>query len=194
MYTILLGALLSAGLPTALAGELVVESSASIELHLDGMLLARLYQAGAVSFHDIPAGPHTLSARTHNQAFQLDVTIGDTPQRVLATTTGLQLLGATTPAPAGLASLELRLGGKVGARVRLGERWYTLSPETPLILPELPSQVLPMELRSADGTAIWARGELDLRAGDSLVLVISEGQAPLVIGREGSWRPGTSRP
>ncbi len=51
-----------------------------------------------------------------------------------------------------------------------------------------------LEVRSADNLTIWARGELMLSAGQSIVINLDAGRPLDVQGTAGAWRPAGQAP
>jgi hypothetical protein len=70
-----------------------------------------------------------------------------------------------------------------------GQR-IVLVPGHPVELTDLKAGSTTLEIRSSDGSLIWARGALELIDGDDLVLVFPEGRPIEVFGRIEAWVPG----
>lgn len=176
------------------AAELEVEADVPIELVIDGQVSARIYAPARVTLRQLNPGEHDLIVFRGGKGTPLKVTLpAEGRARLLVGKEALEVLDDAPAEPsseATTASVEVRLSdGLDAALLTLGDQRIKLRSGAPAVLPALPPGEHRVEVRSADGTAIWARGELELQGGDELVIVISEGRAPEVFGSDRAWRP-----
>lgn len=172
-------------------GDLVVDAKVPVEILVEGMKLGQLYFPGEVRYR-IVAGHHLVRLYTNGQPTDLPIDLAAGQRtRVLVGRTGITVSNEAIPAaPAGPARIELRFVGTGQALVRLGSTPHALQPGHDLTL-ELPSGAYPLSVRSADGTVIWASGQLDVSAGDAVVVQVGEGRMPEVSG-PGAFHAGGS--
>jgi len=178
----------------AQAGRLVVESHVPVEIHVDQIPLVRLYTAGQASVV-VPQGEHTLSV--YRGASPEVLVAGFPAQGDVTLLVGPSSLSLIDPivAPPHQATeapvVELRAPSGPGATIIVGSKRLVLVAGQPVTLAGLEPGTLPLEVRSVDGSVIWARGELELAAGDHIVLVVPEGRPLEVFGRPEAWVPGS---
>jgi len=189
----MLGICLAFGLSTvAHAGELVIDTQVPVEVFVDDLPQVRLYHAGQARI-EVSAGRHRLSVYrgAEPEVLLADfVEEGDVVLYVGATTLSLGTSAPPPPTPPGPASVEFRAPPGPGAQVHVGGERRLLTAQAPQVLEGLEPGTLELEVRSADGAFVWARGELELVSGDALVVVLPEGRPPEVFGRPDAWHPG----
>ncbi len=184
-------------LAPAQAGELAIETRVPVEVHVDQLPVARLYGPGT-AIVPLPAGEHTLAVYRGGVPERLVARADEAGTvRLLVGPSTLSLLDAPAEATEATAieaappSLQLRAPAGPGAIVLLGGERLTLVPGEPLTITGLEAGSTALEIRSVDGSVIWARGELELVDGDDLVLVVPEGRPLEVFGRASAWVPGS---
>lgn len=174
---------------TASAADLRVEGEIPFQLSLNGAPAAKLYGAGELTLRGLPAGEARVRV-DHGDGKIAESTLTLSDDR--ATLLIVSAVGVFfTDAPAvvadetrrGPGEVELRLAGTVNAEVKLGDRWHTVTPDAPLLVKDLPPGRYPLEVRSANRSVIWSRGDLDVGPQDHLVVVLAEGRALRVFGR-----------
>lgn len=173
----------------ALAGDLVIQVTVPAEVHMDGKIIAELFEESELR---VPAdiGAHRLVVYRNGDPQPLDVTI----KKGLDTTLTVGRTGITTGqalerlAPVdGTVSVEFRVDDVEGALLVLGDERHRLAPGT-VFHAELKGGETPMSVRSADGTVVWATGSLDLRHGP-VIVQINPGRLPEVPSMGGSFQP-----
>lgn len=171
--------------------DLVVDAKVPVEILVEGMKLGQLFFPGEVRYR-IVAGHHLVRLYTNGQPTDLAIDlVAGQRARVLVGRTGITVSNEAVAAPPpGPARVELRFVGAGQAQVRLGSTPHALQPGHDLTL-ELPSGAYPLSVRSGDGTVIWASGQLDVSAGDAVVVQVGEGRMPEVSG-PGAFHAGGS--
>lgn len=167
--------------PTAQQGTVVVDARLAAEISDGGQKLAQLYVPGIYTV-TLPAGHRSLYVWIGGVPTEVpvDVPVGGTVRVVVGrngTTTSME---APREAIAGMVHLELH-AVDAPIQVRLGNQREVIRAGEQVAL-DLPSGSLPFTVRSPDGTAIWANGTLDLRVGEPVIVVMSEGRLPEVSG------------
>ncbi|MCB9759590.1 MAG: hypothetical protein H6739_07090 [Alphaproteobacteria bacterium] len=177
----------------ALATEVVIETAIPVRVALDDRVVARLLVPSTLSLPAVTPGPHVMIVDRAGVPERHDIDVPEDGRlRVIVSRGDLVVLAAPLPAaPDGVTtgSVELRISNGPAASVRLDGEPHALSADGPLRLADLPAGNHVLEVRSADRTSVWARGELEVRAGDELVLILSEGRAPECFGRPDAWHP-----
>jgi hypothetical protein len=177
---------------TAHAGTVVVQTTVATEVSLDGLPVVRTYGPGTVSLPDIPAGDQRFTVFRDGHGLPVTVAVPETGRVRLMV--GQQEITTDTPPPPAASEgpppvLELR--GKAGQRFSVildGERLAVLGPDRPLRLESVAAGAHTVEFRSPDNLTIWARGSLELRAGDDVALSIAEGRPVEAFGRTDAWQ------
>ena len=80
------------------------------------------------------------------------------------------------------------IGGQTFSIILGGKTRTTITEDT--IIDHWGPGIHPLEVRSADNLTIWARGELELTAGQSLVINLEAGRPLDVQGAAGAWHSG----
>lgn len=194
MLTLLMTAALAAETqPAPAPGTLHVDAKVPAEILVDGVKLGQLWFPGKASFL-VESGQHRLRVYTNGQPSDYDLSVEpeDTTWVVIGRTgiTLDSLAGAPEAEPddGALVPVEFRaMSG--GAQVRLGDQRLTLSSGERLGL-ELDPGNHALSVRSADGTAVWATGTLEVGRGDRMIVQVSEGRLPEVSGA-GRFHPGS---
>ncbi len=179
-----------AGAPEPEPGLLAIDARLPAEVLVDGRPIAEIYVASRVEI-EVPAGPHALKIYTNGTPEQLDVVVpSGEALRVVVGRTGLSV-SAERPEPAGTApvAVQFRMTDPTGARVYLDERRLRLPSGGQLDLDLDPGDHR-LALRSEDGTVVWASGTLFVEGPDPLVIQVSEGRMPEIVG-QGAFASGT---
>jgi hypothetical protein len=174
--------------PWALAGEIVVEAEIPVEVILRGEPAAQIYRSGTVI---LPAetGDHDLTLFVGGRPQKLVVSVPpDGRAHVIVGRTGITTRASLHAAPAASAPVEVRVTGTESLRLTLAGARIRLGPGEQRSV-DLAAGLHPLELRSADGTVVFASGELDVLGTGPVVIHLSEGRAPEVVGSTGAWRP-----
>jgi hypothetical protein len=101
----------------------------------------------------------------------------------------------TPPAPAPDPSPVVQLKASPGQRFSVildGSPVGVVGPGTPMVLSDLAPGRHTAEFRTEDNLIIWARGILELKPTEELILTLSEGRPVMATGRTGAWRPATT--
>lgn len=176
-------------LSAALAGEVVVHAEVPAEVAVDGQPTAQLFRAGRLHL-DVPDGERRVTVLVGGTPTHLRLQVdAAAATHVVVGRTGISTRREIRVDPeAGPAIVELRAVGREGLTVILGDRRIRLAPGDQQVL-ELPAGRHPAQLRSGDGLAIYATGLLDVQGPGPIVVQVSEGRAPEVVGVGGAWRP-----
>lgn len=169
----------------------IVDAKVPVELVLEGNKLGQMYVPSELRFELAP-GPHVLKVYVGGVAndVPLQLVEGDVV-RVLVGRAGITTSAApATAVAAGPQVVEFRLVGPTDAKVRLDKLSQPLHAGRSWTI-ELPPGQHSLSLRSSDGTAIWATGELVVHGGGPVVVVVTEGRLPEVSG-PASFRPAGS--
>ncbi len=173
----------------ALAGEVVLHAEVPAEIAVDGQPTAQLFRAGRLHL-DVPDGERRITVLVGGSPTHLRLQVdGVAATHVVVGRTGISTRREVRVDPeAGPATVELRAVGREGLTVILGDRRIRLAPGDQQVL-ELPAGRHTAQLRSGDGLAIYATGLLDIQGPGPIVVQVSEGRAPEVVGVGGAWRP-----
>lgn len=173
----------------ASAAELWVDVRVPGRVLVNGEVVAILARPAELRVR-LPAGTHELMGSFADRQISTTVELKEgQPSRVLLGRTGASVLHDATPeAGEGPAKLQMRVADGATLRVYLGDARHRVGPmEAPLV--ELESGTHKVEVRSEDGTAVYARGRLVVPAGAEVILQIVEGGLPEVSGRGARFIP-----
>jgi len=189
----LLAALLSTSLVprSASAGTVRVETAVATEVRLAGVPVVKTYGPGTVSLPDVSPGLHAFEVFRYGKSRSIQIEVPATGTvRLLV---GEDSLTTDTPPPPETADAPVvHLSAAPGQRFSVivnSKRVALLHDDRPILLEGLVPGPHSLEVRSIDNLTVWARGTLDLQAGDDLRLTIAEGRLPEVFGRAEAWRP-----
>lgn len=173
----------------ALAGELVVHAEVPVEVAVDGHTLVQVFRDGRVHL-PVTNGERRVTLLINGSATRLRLQFGEEhATHVMVGRTGITTRKlAQEPAPEGVLDVELRAVGLEGVSLRVAGQTYQLSPGDQQHL-ELGSGRHSVQLRSSSGQVIYASGQLEIDGGGPIVVQVSEGRAPEVIGAGARWRP-----
>jgi hypothetical protein len=171
----------------ALGGDLVVHAEVPAEIFVDGEPYAQLYRAGVVTLR-IADGDRRVNVMVSGNTHPLTVKIAPRQTHVIVVgrtgiTTSVEDLAIPEEGP---ATVEIRVVGNERLRLHIGEERYSLNPGDRQTI-TLPPGRHRTQLRSGNGTAIFATGELVVRRGGDLIIQITDGRGPEVIGDAGAW-------
>lgn len=169
-------------------GTLVIEAAVPVEVAVDGRPTVQMFRPSTVHIPTrVGSRKVTLFLNGRPNALLIDVPDAGTAQIVVGKT-GITTRSAPPPDAAANAPVELRVVGDEGLRLVLDEQRYRLSPGQTQAL-ELTRGDHTIEVRSGDGLALYARGDLLVHGTGPVVVQLSAGRAPEVVGRTGSWQP-----
>ena len=179
---------------TAWAGSVSLDTDAALSVERAGVTIARAAGPGVLNLGDFPPGETQLRLHRDNLS-PLDATFvvpsagplvlrlqGDT------LTTGTEAL-TTQDAPPPLVIFR-PLNGQQFSVIVDGKTRTPVTEET--IFDHWRPGVHALEVRSADNLTVWARGELKLTAGQSVVISLEAGRPLDVQGSGGVWRSSGS--
>jgi hypothetical protein len=173
----------------ALAGELIVDAKVPVEVHVDAVVVAQLFYPSQVKL-DAKTGKRTVKLMINGKA---NTVLVDVPAEGAAHIS-VGRSGVTVDAPETAADatptvpVEFRVIGNEPLVVQLGTSRHPVDGGGRLAL-DLDTGLHQMVVRSTDGTAIWARGKLDLLGTGPVVVHVSEGRMPEITGDTGTFRP-----
>lgn len=191
---VLAGALV-AGSGVGWAGTVNIETEVPIEVTMKGMPVAKSYSAGTVSLESVEPGQHELQVWRQGKAAAVVVEVPETGAvRLLVGADSLSVVGedgtALAAGPAPKLTVQVDEAGQRFFLVIDGEPAGLVLAGTPLELGTLAAGPHAIEVRSEDRLTVWARGTLELRAGDAIVMKLHHGRMPEVFGRAGAWKGG----
>ena len=178
--------------PTAAAaGTVHFETDTAAEVRHRGTTIARASGPGALLLGDFPDGAAALEIRPEGkpiQRFELSVN-GDEP-------TTLRLHRGQLSANNQRLQLDELPSPNLGFRSADGEDFTVIVNGTDahalsgtLMLDSLPPGRHRVEVRSADRLIVWARGTVDLMAGETVILGIASGRMVVADGLSSAWTP-----
>lgn len=175
-------------LPAAQAGELLIEAEAAAEVQVGTTLLARTWGPARLRVVELDPGVAQLRVLRGDRTDLLDVEIPNEGAAVLRVAAqGL----STEPTEEEGSWPVLELRASVGQRFGVvldGNRLGVIGHAHPVRVEGISPGQHHLELRTDDLTVVWARGDLELKEDDLLVVTGIEGYAPLVSGRDGAFR------
>ncbi|MBN2799338.1 MAG: hypothetical protein JXX28_09350 [Deltaproteobacteria bacterium] len=165
-------------------GELRVTARVPAELRIDGLPVLQAFQPLDATV-EVPPGPHRAEVLTHGAPQPLDFSVVEgVPTLLVIGRIGLSaevLYDRVAPAAVPQVQVSIRHQGDEGVMVLLDGERLAVSGGRQLSLVR-PAGTHNLEIRSADGTLIWARGELMLEGAEAVVLQVSAGKVPEVAG------------
>lgn len=171
-------------------GELVVQAEVPIEVAVDGRPVAQIFMPSSVHI-PVRVGSRKVTVMVNGNPTKLVLDVPDSGNaHVIVGRTGITTRTDAAAPAATEARVDLRVVGKEGIRVTIDGQRFRLSPGQQQAL-ELTSGDHAFELRSSDGTAIFAVGDLMVHGSGDVVVQLSAGRAPEVIGQTGSWQPSS---
>ncbi len=178
MWPLLLG--------SAFAAELIVDAQIPTELAINGLPIAQIFVPSRISV-DRPAGlaEITLFVDGKPQFFSVEIK-NDKPTWFVVGKTGITVSQPEATAATGPAKAEFRVSGTGTVQLRLGDAVYRLAPGDSKSI-ELEPGEHPMSLRDSKGTAIWARGMLNIQPGGVMIVQLADGRLPEVVGSGGAF-------
>ncbi len=177
--------------PAAEAGTVIFDTDTEATVEHGNATIARASGPGVIVLGDFAEGSTRMVLTPANRPsirFSFDVpetqtvTVSLRDGRVSSTEAELVLEGLPEPL-LGFRSAD----GEAFAVVLNGNDVHTL--RTDLMIENLTPGRHAVEIRSADRLTIWARGTVDLMAGETVVLGISSGRMVVADGLSTAWRP-----
>lgn len=166
--------------PAAL-GTVVVDTRVPVELRLDRDKVATLLVPSVLHLGPLAAGSHELTVLRAGASETVEVEVLPAGRAdVLVTVDGVVITSAGPVEPASASAIRL-LSPSGGALVWVDGRRWRLEPGQVVHVGSFTAGV-PVEVRSADGSVVWARGTLVPGASPELTLVVAEGRVPSVVG------------
>lgn len=174
----------------SVAGTIVVDAEVPVEVALDSRPVAQVFTASSVHL-PAEAGSHKVTVMVNGRPTHLKVDVPeDGYAHVVVGRTGITTRSSEAPTANENASVDLRVVGDEALRLTLDGTRHVLSPGDNQVL-ELTRGDHTLELRSGDGLAIYANGDLHVKGTGPVVVQLSAGRAPEVVGATGSWRPSS---
>lgn len=173
----------------AIAGDLVVLASVPAEVHLDGQVLAQLFSEAELRV-PVPVGDHTLRIFRNGTPEDVRVSVGKGLDVTVAVgESGISVgeaLERLAPVE-GTVAVEFRIDDSEGALLLLDGERIALAPGA-VVQREVPAGEVPISLRNANGTVVWAVGALHLTSGP-VVVQVRPGRLPEVPSLGGRFQP-----
>lgn len=173
----------------ALAGDLVLQATVPVSVHVDGQIAAQIFTEAEIRL-PVSVGSHTVTVYRNGNPEQLDVAIRDGLDSTLTIgrtgVTAGEALERMAPVDGPIA-VEFRVAKGEGVMLILDGDRHALSSEQ-VFKTELPGGSTPISVRSASGTVIWSTGSLALTYGP-IVVQLTPGRLPEVPSLGGSFEP-----
>lgn len=177
-------------LSLAFASEIILHAEVPVEVAIDGQPIVQIYRQARLHL-PVATGERRLNLLVGGNPTQLrlPITEGEVTHVVVGRT-GISTRREPTPDPEtqGFAQLEVRVVGREHLRLTIGEQRFDLARGDQQSI-DLPIGRHRTQLRSGNGQAIFATGVLEIREAGTVVMQLSEGRAPEVVGPGGMWRP-----
>lgn len=184
MFTLLL-------LPFSLAGELVIDAKVPVEVRVGGQAVAQLF-VPALARVPVPTGPTEVEVYRNGSPTVLPIDFPEVGEVwVIAGRTGLTTEVRAIPKPDANApvTVEFRVAGAEGVMLQIEGKRHVIRDAAPLML-ELGAGRHAMQVRSVDGTVIWATGHLDLTGESPVRVQLTDGRLPETSGPGVHWSSG----
>lgn len=169
-------------------GTIRVDASVPVMVIVDGKTAVQLFDQGSASF-SAPAGPRNVVIMLNGSPNELVATVQPGKiTRITAGKTGVsqQLIQPTDPELE--VTTTFRVLGREPVELHLEGERLVLNPGDQKVY-SLRATSHPMQVRSADGLTVFAKGGLQVLGTDEIVIHLSAGRAPEVIGTHGNFRP-----
>jgi hypothetical protein len=166
----------------ALAGGVIIDAEVPVELRVEGRpYLTLLYPAQARFEH--PKGATELTLFVNGVPRKITVQIPETGHvRVVVGRNGVSHSTPDDDTPVAKDStVVFRAIGLESVQLRIDGERHFVSPKQPLSV-KLTTGRHPMEVRNNEGTLIWAKGILELSGRENVVVQMTEGRMPEVVG------------
>lgn len=177
---------------TAWAGPVSLHTDVALSVERTGVTIARAPGPGTLSLGEFPPGDARLRLnRVDLTPLDATFTVPASGPLVLRLegdmlTTETEAV-ATTDAPPPVVIFR-PVGGQHFSVILGGKMRTSITEET--MIDHWGPGLHTLEVRSADDLTVWARGELKLAAGQSVVVTLESGRPPDVQGPDGVWRSG----
>jgi hypothetical protein len=176
---------------TASAGTVSLKTDVALSVERGGVTIGRAPGPGVLPLGDFPPGEAQI--RLHRQDLSpLDATFSvPSSGGLMLNLDGDTLTTDTVPVRTSDAPPPVIIFRPLGTQqfsVILNGKTRTLITEETVIDHWGPG-IHKLEVRSADNLTVWARGELTLDAGQSVVINLDAGRALDVQGTAGAWKP-----
>lgn len=170
-------------------GDLVVEAAVPVEVVIDGRPVAQVFATSTIRVPTV-VGTRTVTLLVNGSPTKLLVDVPEEGEAVVVVgRTGITTrVESSDEDKADNAKVELRVVGNEGLRITLGRERYRMAAGTNRAM-ELTRGDHELEIRSGDGLAVYAVGDLMVHGTGPVIVHLSAGRAPEVIGRTGSWLP-----
>ena len=176
----------------ASAQGLAIDANVPVEIHVEGHPVAQLFYPAHLEMA-YPAGPLHLVLVLNGNAKPLDIEIPEEGQaHLLIGRNGITTSNTAPPSaiPAGPVNVQFRVPGQESLQIRIGNERHVVQPAAKLDL-SLAAGHHPIEIRNGQGTTIWARGSLHIGLGDDVIVQLSDGRTPEVVGSGSRFVPET---
>lgn len=165
------------------AGDILVQTAVSTEIALGHTPLVSTWGEATLRIRDVDPGLAGLRVVRGDRTDVIDVIVPDDGAAVLVVTaSAVSTQPATEPEVGPVVEVRAARGQRFAVVVD-GTRVGIIGSHHPVRLEGIGAGPHSIELRSADLTVVWTRGDLDLQADDALIITGQEGYAPLVTGR-----------
>ena len=181
-------------LGTALAGTVVIDAKVPVDLKQGGRSVLQTWGPVVASLPDIDAGPQVYEIVRGDKSVTTTVDVPPTGSVTLTieAARAVSMPSGDPPPDAPKVDLHAEPGFRF-ALVLDGQRAFAFGSDQAVRLERLAVGEHRLELRTADLVTIYNRGTLEVRPGDQLTLLVAQGRALDVLGRDGAWTAGGDR-
>lgn len=172
---------------SAFAGGFMVDAKVPVEVRIAEQSYLKLYYPGQARM-EYPAGPVdiTLMVNGHPSIINVEIpTEGYTQLVVGRNGTSISEQRVTTEAKAS-SPVTFRAVGLESMQIRLNNAKHTVAPEKEM-QHTLATGTHKLEIRNEAGTLVWAKGILNVSGKEPVIIQLSEGRLPEVIGLESDF-------
>lgn len=179
-------------LAVATAGVVRFETKVPVEVREGALPVIQTYGESQIDVPSVAAGAHTYTILRSSGSATIAVEV---PEKgtVLVRITDADVSTNAAPAVVSESAAPPKVvieakAGQAFAVVLDGERIGAVTHDAPMTLDGLTLGAHTLQLRSPDHLTVWAKGDLQLIAGDIVTLRVAEGYPVEVFGRSDAWR------
>lgn len=172
------------------AGTVLFDTDTEASVEHGNTTIARASGPGVIALGEFPTGTTQLILTPANRPpLRISVAVPESEPVTIELRNGRVQTAGTTLVVEAIPAPRLGLRSADGERFTVvlnGDTVHTLRNE--IMIDDLTPGRHAVEVRSADRLTIWARGTVDLMAGETVVLGISSGRMVVADGLSTAWR------
>ena len=172
---------------SAFAGGFIVDAQVPVELRIGEQTYVKLYYPGQTRMEYAPGDVDmTVLVNGNPSTVRMDIPESGYAQLVVGRN-GTSVAERTTQSEVKAESpVTFRAVGRESMQIRLNNTKYSVSPDHEL-KQTLSTGTHKLEIRNEEGTLVWAKGVLNVSGKEPVVLQLSEGRLPEVIGLDSEF-------